>query len=237
MLGVILIDDNNTIIEGLMKLIKWEENDLYVKGTFRNGLDALRYIENNRDVDIIFTDMKMPVMDGLEFIKGFIKTGIEAEIVCLSSYNEFALVREAFVLGVEDYILKSEIEPDKVIELCSKIRAKLMQTKYVYHSDVDHRIIQNVLSMVEAGLSKELNLKDIAPEFGISSGYLGQLFTKQLGMSFNDYLNQKRVEKATQMLSSGKYKIYEISSVCGYNSVEHFSRIFKKVTGKPPKQW
>lgn len=242
MYKTILVDDSNTITQGLLQLIPWDEMGLEVAGTFRNGADAMEFLKENTDVAIVFTDIKMPVMDGLSLIKAARKSGINSHFVCLSSYDEYPLVREAFVLGAEDYLLKMEIEPDKVKALCEKLISKIAEesrqtVETEAASDTDNHIINTVLQLIENEFSKELNLKILSSQVGISSGYLGQLFNKSMGMSFNDYLNNRRVKEASNMLRSGEYKIYEIAESCGYNNVEHFSRIFKKITGTSPKSW
>jgi len=57
-----------------------------------------------------------------------------------------------------------------------------------------------------------------------------------MGMTFNQYLTKIRIEKAQEMIQSGKYKIYEVAQAVGYRDSAYFSYIYKKVTGHSPKR-
>lgn len=85
-----------------------------------NGIDGLDAIKESCP-DIVITDIKMPQMDGLTMIKNIIREGIESKIVILSSYSEFHMVKEAFKLGISDYILKSEIDEETLTRVLVKL--------------------------------------------------------------------------------------------------------------------
>ena len=63
------------------------------------------------------------------------------------------------------------------------------------------------------------------------------LFKKETGKTFNTYLTEYRVQKAIDLIKTNKYKIYEISKMVGYGDANYFSQIFKRITGKTPKNY
>jgi two-component system response regulator YesN len=71
---------------------------------------------------------------------------------------------------------------------------------------------------------------------GVSESYLSKLFVKETGENFLEYVTRIRIEKAVMMMNSGM-KLYEIGEKVGYPNQAHFSRIFKKVTGKTPMEY
>ena len=75
--------------------------------------------------DLVFTDIKMPVCSGLEFIDGVHALGLAPHIVVLSAFDEFPLVKQAFKKGAADYVLKQEIVPARMLELVREARAAL----------------------------------------------------------------------------------------------------------------
>ncbi|EGT3621062.1 response regulator, partial [Clostridium perfringens] len=124
MLKILLVDDEATEREGIEFLIKRYEFPLNIAKAV-NGKEALEYIKKNH-IDILFTDVKMPFMDGLELAKETFKYDPKIRIIIFSAYSEFDYAKKALEAKVVDYLLKP-IEVDEfkrvmeeVIKSCIK---------------------------------------------------------------------------------------------------------------------
>ena len=106
---VLIVDDETIVRITLRSLIDWEEMGYQVAGDAVHGKQALLYLESG-PVDLVITDMKMPVMDGLGLIEEIHKRGMSPQILVLSGYDDFKLVREAFRMGAADYLLKADLD-------------------------------------------------------------------------------------------------------------------------------
>lgn len=98
-------------------------------------------------------------------------------------------------------------------------------------------LVQNVIMQVDADLSADLTLKTMAEKFNVNASYLSSLFKKDTGYTLTDYVNSKRVERAEFLLETTSEQIQNISHSCGILDVNYFVKIFKKYTGKTPKQY
>ena len=83
----------------------------------------------------------------------------------------------------------------------------------------------------------DFSLADVAAYVDLNEKYLSTRFTKENNMTVHDYLTGIRMQKAEELLKTTTFKIYEIASMTGYTSAEHFNRTFKKNTGMSPVQW
>jgi|GEM_PF-3212109 len=122
---IIIADDNRIVVESVARLIPWESHGFEIAATAFDGEQALEAIRE-RGADIVITDIKMPRMDGLELIRKIKEELLlDAKTVVLSSYNDFQLVRTAMRLGASEYILKTELEPEALLELMNELSAAL----------------------------------------------------------------------------------------------------------------
>ena len=80
-------------------------------------------------------------------------------------------------------------------------------------------------------------LDELAAHVGVSRNHLSWEFTRETGETITDHLARLRVEEACRLLATTTLKVYEISERVGYTNVEHFGRVFKKVTGTSPNRW
>ena len=105
MCNVLLVDDEYMIISGITYLIPWEELGLTLIGTALNGEEALEIVMKEQ-VDIVISDITMPIMTGLEFLREARKREKDFQIVFLSGYQEFEYAKEGMALGALNYLLK-----------------------------------------------------------------------------------------------------------------------------------
>ncbi|KKI89299.1 hypothetical protein WQ54_25780 [Bacillus sp. SA1-12] len=125
MYNVIIVDDEPIIRFGLKSSINWERENLQLLGDFSNGQQALQAMENTNRVDILITDIKMPVMDGLTLMKKALRLNPKLKVVLVSSYNEFEYVREGLTHGAVDYLLKPTLEPESFLMTIQKCVQKI----------------------------------------------------------------------------------------------------------------
>ncbi len=113
--GIIIADDDAVMRLGLKMLVDWEQTSFRIIGEAENGREALALCERMRP-EILITDMKMPVMDGIALIRALKKNANAPKIIVLSSYDEFELVREAMRLGSADYLLKMDLNAEVLLQ-------------------------------------------------------------------------------------------------------------------------
>ncbi|MGH4125057.1 MAG: response regulator [Clostridium sp.] len=95
-------------------------------------------------------------------------------------------------------------------------------------------VIQQIINSVNEKYYEELSLKTLAYQYNINSSYLGQVFTKELGVSFSEYLNSTKNMKAKELILNTNMKINDIAKAVGYSDTSYFYRKFKKYYGVCP---
>ena len=98
-------------------------------------------------------------------------------------------------------------------------------------------IMDNILHYINHNYTDNLKLETIAPLFGYNSAYLGKIFTKQVGESFNSYLDRVRIQHSKELLEKDQLKVYEIAERVGYKNVDYFHKKFKKYVGESPAEY
>lgn len=126
---VLIVDDEALVRVGLKSMINWESYGFELIGEASDGRIALEMAKNTPP-DILITDLKMPVLDGLELIRRVKKDYPNCKIIVLSSYDDFSLVREAMKLGAADYLLKLEVEPAQLINTLRGLKDDIVQERH-----------------------------------------------------------------------------------------------------------
>lgn len=107
-MNIVIADDEQIIIRWLKKCIGELSPEYHIVEACMNGKQVLNCCLNEQ-VDVLFTDIRMPVMDGLELLEKLRANRVLPYTVVLSAYSDFSYVRDAFKLGAVEYLLKSEI--------------------------------------------------------------------------------------------------------------------------------
>lgn len=154
MYNVVVADDETIIRTSITTLINWKVIGFQVIGDAVNGKGVLAILEDNH-VDVVITDIKMPIMDGIELIENLMLRKNPPLIIVLSAYNDFLLVRNAFKLGAVDYILKSDISEIVLKECMLNLKKQLDNKGY------QHQLVDNSVPVLESDTNQEEILKEI----------------------------------------------------------------------------
>jgi two-component system response regulator YesN len=389
---VLIVDDEPLVRVTLRSTVDWSRWGFDFMAEAANGDEALAFLAEHPDTALVMLDLVMPCMDGLEFLRRMRSRGPAPQVIVLTGHDEFSMVREAFKLGASDYLLKSELDPERLAPLLDAAARRLQRfggpagaaghaaalkqetLRRLLESDqpellrddlkacgvepgvmlrmgllaiLDFEVVAarydassrpsfsvSVMAVVEqvlerhgnaevlrisdeeyvlfqffaerhsaarieeagARLAKEaagalrdylnlkasvfwaaageygggcgpaclfralsagrsrpsrlieraqehirenlaepgLHLQGLAAELGVTPNHLSAQFTKETGRSFRTYLSYVRMEAAKRLLAGSGLKVWEVAERVGYLNVEHFSRVFKKLTGVPP---
>ena len=122
---ILLVDDEEEVIQAIIRKINWEELGFSAVGYADNGIKALEMIEESQP-DVVMTDIKMPYMDGMELCSHIRREYPAMKIVLFTGFDEFEYAKEAVHLEVEEYILKP-VNSVELINIFTKLKIKLDQ--------------------------------------------------------------------------------------------------------------
>ena len=122
---IMIVEDEDNIREGLVSLLDWKKAGFDPPVPFGGAIEALEYLETEK-VDVILTDIYMPVLSGLEFIKMIRKENLTCDIIILTGHDRFEFAQEAVELGVKRYLLKP-VSPEKLKQVLADIRKDIAE--------------------------------------------------------------------------------------------------------------
>lgn len=250
MYKVVIIDDEDIIVEGLKKVVNWAKFGCEVAATASDAKTGALAIRENSP-DILFTDIKMPNMDGLTMLAGLKSEFPDMQITVLTGYRDFEYAKRAIHLGVTRFLLKpskmNELEEalQVMTENLARLHAGAPESQPKLETEDEEQdgnaansfIVRSALKYMEVHYAEKLTLTELAEKTYVSQWYLSKLLNKYTGKSFCDLLNQTRISKAEKLLEDPSLKIHEISDMLGFNDVTHFSRIFKKIEQISPNEY
>lgn len=231
---IVIVEDEFRTRQGLGHLINKVDLGCRVIGDAENGYEGLKMIRD-LEPDIVITDIRMPKMDGLEMIEKVKAMGIECVFVILSGYADFEYARQGLRLGVKEYLLKPATISD-VKELLRKLSDEGKQEENEQTAEYSPAV-KEMVSVIEENYGMRLGLDGFSDRFRLTPEYLSNLFAKETGMTFSNYLKKVRMEKAKELILNTDMKIYEVAYSVGYPDQKYFSKVFKEYTGVSAKQY
>lgn len=140
MYKMLIVDDEYLARTGICETIDWQQYDISVVATAVNGKDGLEKIAEHKP-DIIISDIKMPIMDGIQLVSTLYEQNYDGIIIMLSGYNDFEYAKTTLEKGVFRYLLKP-IDNDELVDTVVQAKDKLIKRRKMdmYISDFDRGI-------------------------------------------------------------------------------------------------
>lgn len=245
MYKVLLADDEQLIVEGLARVMPWERLGCTVVGMASDGREGLALIREKKP-DILFTDIRMPNMDGLAMLAA-VKSEFPAMQVCvLTAFRDFDYAQEAIRLGVCRYLLKpSKMDElhEAIQEMTKRLDAMQRQSDPERESetagagDAGSFVVRAALAYMQAHCTEHITLGDVADNVFVSQWHLSKLINRHMQQSFLDLLSGMRIDRAKALLKDPSMRVHDVAEQTGFSDVAHFSKSFKKIVGKTPGEY
>jgi YesN/AraC family two-component response regulator len=219
---ILVVDDDCLICENVKSKLQRIGLAGLACQTAVSVVDAKLLLQTDSPPDILITDLNMPGLSGFTLIKYVKEHYPDVIIYVLSGYDDYQLVRQAFLSGADDYLLK----PVDVEELREKL-SHTSQTVKIESVAKDFQF-ESVLAFIDENISRDITMDEAAANIAISYNYFSRRFKELTGYSFPEYVNRRRIELSKAYLRDPSLKIADIAYKIGYHSPSTFSRAFKK---------
>ncbi|PHV69584.1 DNA-binding response regulator [Sporanaerobium hydrogeniformans] len=239
--SVIVAEDEELLLTNLVQKIQNTQLGFEVLGTAQTGKKALELVKMHSP-DLVITDIKMPIMDGIELLDAIHLTFPTIRFIIISGFSDFDYAKQAIRLKVNDYLLKP-IDSEELYTSLLKIKTDLDLERSSYetffslsslNTSKEH-IAEMLKEYIVHHYTSEINLNLIASSMNYSSSYLTKLFVQHYNCTPSKYIITLRLQKARHLLlHHPELSIRQIGELVGYQDQGYFSRIFKKQQGVSP---
>jgi len=248
-LSILIVEDNEELTDYLVGACRERFREVY------GALDGARALSIclEKSPDIVVSDVQMPVMDGFELcrsIKGNIQIS-HIPVILLTARVDEQSRSGGYKSGADAYVTK----PFDMDELLSIVQSQVfnrqkMRERFSHESDTlpsasestfsvaDETFLGKLNSLVDEHLSQEsLDVEALYTMMAMGRSSFYSKLKILTGMSPNDYVTHRRIDRAADLLRTSDMRINEISDACGFSTQRYFSTVFKQYKGCTPSQW
>ena len=235
MITVYIADDEVWVILGLKKQIQKSGLPFQVIGDSTDGLTAREDVIRLKP-DVLFTDIRMPAVNGLELLQAIYEAGLSTKTVMISGYADFEYARISVRYKAFEYLLKP-IEPEDLQEVLKRLQKAIQPTDDEEVLDMNTTVIEKIITELQERYTEDISLAALAEKYNISQSNLSTLIKKKLGLSFSEYITARRMKKARELLADENLSIDAIAEAVGYHDYFYFTKVFKKSQGISPSKY
>lgn len=240
MFKAVIVDDEPLVLQDIKFAFPFAKYDFEVLSECRSVPDAYKAIEFYHP-HLVVTDIRINGDNGLDLINLCRETGIDSNFVLLSGYNDFEYAKRAISLGVYSYMLKpiDVEEAEQILLSLRQILVKQMAEQSVLHAKQCKydSVLNDAIKYINSNYSEDISLSLVAQEIHINKNYLSELFSKNLGKTFTQYLMELRMGKAAEFLRKTNIRVGDIGQIVGLNDINYFCRVFKSYFSLSPNQY
>lgn len=249
LVDVLMVDDESYDLALMEESIPWESLGFRIKASFSCPLKALEYLQSGKSIGLLVSDIQMPIMSGLDLFEYALSENPDLQAVFITGHEEFKYVKKALELSACGYVLKP-LDYDELYAALDKAYKTVIYKIRGMQSEkrntpgiaavASHDVAslgQSILQYIDERLDQPLTITDIAEHYRYTPSYISAQFKLATGKTLGAYLIDKRIEKATELMTEEKLSIREVCERLGYSSQAYFIHLFKKTKGITPGQY
>jgi ligand-binding sensor domain-containing protein/signal transduction histidine kinase/DNA-binding response OmpR family regulator len=244
--AILFVEDNKEILDFICR-------ELHTDYTVRkalNGKEALEILKDE-NIQLVISDIMMPVMDGLELCRK-IKTNLEYShipIILLTAKNTLHSKIEGLEVGADAYIEKpfafEHLQAQISNLLSNRIKIKeyfasspLVHIKSIGYSKTDKNFLEKLNTIIHENLTNiDIDVENLAKIMNMSRATFYRKIKALSNLTPHELINIARLKKAAEFLAEGDYKVYEVANMVGYTLQTNFARDFHKQFGMTPTEY
>ena len=246
LIRILIVEDTLDMLEFISSIF----NNKYAILKAPNGAEALNILKDN-DVDIVISDISMPVMDGFELLKNIRNNEMlcHLPVIMLTVENSLEARIKGLEYGADAYIEKPFSTTHLLATVTNIINRREALRKTILKDPLkkedegivishDKEWFNLVTEYIQSHIQEpEIPIESIAAELRISRSSFQRKIKGLTGLSPVEFIRHIRLAKAAELLSTGKYRINEVSYMVGISKPSYFSALFKKQFGVLPKEY
>jgi two-component system, response regulator YesN len=235
---VVVADDEKLIAHNIAKNITEADASFEICAICYDG-ESARAAVMQYHPHMLFTDIKMPLLDGLSLIEQLHKSDPALRCVLISGFGEFEYAKTAIQCDAFDYLLKPLNKPE-LLKTLRRAKDELLSEQSLLNVErkgSPEQIVASIVRYLHVNYASEINFAKIADDYKFSSSYLTKIFREHTGMPPIRYLIEYRVKIAKGLLRDTNLTVKDIAERTGFVDQFYFSKCFKSYCGVTPTQY
>lgn len=251
MYQIVIVEDSKILRQGMVLTYDWAAQNCQIVGEADNGEDGLAMIRKTNP-DIVITDIRMPVCDGLEMIKTLRDDNDQTVCIVISAYDEFEYAQRAMQLGVQEFLVKpfENAELNMVLERSIQRVEQMRQYRQIEkqqrmlsgdyvakEGDLRARYAERAITYIRNHYAENIAIQDIANELSMSESHLSRVFRESMDCTLGEYIAKYRINIACELLKDVRLRVSQVATRVGYADSRYFSVIFRRIVGMTPNSY
>lgn len=233
MFRIVIAEDDQLFLSGILKHVPWKELDLEVVGVTNCGEDAIALCLSLKP-DLFLSDLRMAGINGLEAAAQIQSVLPDCHILFMSAYAQAVDYRAAIKLHAVDF-LEKPLTIEEISEALS-CATNALHSKFANEKPVS-RAISDIMRYMQLHYAENLSIEQLAGIAYFTPNYLSSLFKRETGQTIGQYLSRLRIQAACHLLRQSHESVQIIGEKVGYRDVRHFSKVFCREMGVTPSEY
>ncbi len=228
--NILIVDDSKDFRDALKEYL-----DGYGFKEASSAKEALNILKKPNEIDLVLLDVMLPGQKGTEILRSIKQISPKLGVVIVTGYSNEDTAIEALKGHADEYVDKHR-NLDKIPSIVDNFFSSRERKVYSDKKGIKGQV-ERAKDFIQRNYDKKISLEDVAQKVCLSAKYFSRVFKEQTDLSFSRYKMQVKVEKAKELLENTEYRVGQIANKLGYENLESFIQIFKKITKLSPLEY